>query len=177
MQLKNIADYVTEKISSDCISLNRYVTTDCILPDKQGRSIAANLPPVKCTLTKYEKGDVLIANIRPYLKKIWRANNRGGASNDVLVIRAKEEYSSEYLYAVLLQDSFYEWVMKAPKGTRMPRGDKNHIMRFPINDIGASTKEIGKLIANIDRKIALNRQINENLLDRSSVTAEVRRAA
>ena len=115
MRLHNIAEYVNEKISSDCISLQNYITTDCLLSDKRGRTIAANLPPKKCSLTKFIKGDILVANIRPYLKKVWLAENEGGASNDVLVFRAKEGYSSEFVYAVLLQDLFYEWVMKAPK--------------------------------------------------------------
>ena len=40
-------------------------------------------------------------------------------------------------------------------------------------------KRIGRILYDIDEKIALNRQINDNLsmLDRSSITAEVRHAA
>lgn len=163
MQLKDIAEYAIERISSENVSLENYITTDNLLPDKQGRTIAVNLPPQKCTLTRYTVGDILIANIRPYLKKIWMADTDGGASNDVLVFRAKEGYSSKYLYAVLLQDTFYNWVMKAPRGSQMPRGDKNHIMHFSIVDIGASRDNIGELLSNLDRKIALNRQINANL--------------
>lgn len=162
MKLSEIAKYVTEKISSENISLENYITTDNLLPDKQGRTIASNLPPQKCTLTKYAKGDVLIANIRPYLKKIWMADGEGGASNDVLVFRAKEGYDSSFVYAVLLQDSFYSWVMKAPRGSQMPRGDKNHIMNFNVSYVPGK-ENIGKLLSNLDRKIALNRQINTNL--------------
>lgn len=162
MKLSNIAKYVTDKISSDNITLESYITTDNILPNKQGRTLASNLPPQKCSLTKYAKGDVLIANIRPYLKKIWLADEEGGASNDVLVFRAKDRYESIFLYAVLLQDLFYDWVMKAPKGTQMPRGDKNHIMDFEVIDV-QSKDRIGKLLSNIDKKIALNRQINTYL--------------
>ena len=162
MKLSEIAKYVTEKISSENILLENYITTDNLLPDKQGRTIASNLPPQKCTLTKYAKGDVLIANIRPYLKKIWMAYGEGGASNDVLVFRAKEGYDSSFVYAVLLQDSFYSWVMKAPRGSQMPRGDKNHIMNFNVSDVPGK-ENIGKLLSNLDRKIALNRQINTNL--------------
>ena len=164
MQLSNIADYVNEKISSTQIALADYITTDCILANKQGRIYASNLPPQRCSLTKFKKGDVLVANIRPYLKKIWLADRDGGASNDVLVFRAKENYSCEFVYAVLLQDIFYDWVMKAPKGTRMPRGDKNHIMRFHVEEIEDS-KQIGKLFSSIDQKITYNRQIIANLSD------------
>ena len=73
-KLSSIADYVTDKISSNDIALREYVTTDCILQNKKGREIATNLPPQSCCLTRYQHGDVLIANIRPYLKKVWFAD-------------------------------------------------------------------------------------------------------
>ena len=104
-KLSSIADYVTDKISSNDIALREYVTTDCILQNKKGREIATNLPPQSCCLTRYQRGDVLIANIRPYLKKVWFADIDGGASSDVLVFRVKEGHSPSFLYAVLLQDS------------------------------------------------------------------------
>ena len=85
-KLSSIAYYVTDKISSNDISLAEYVTTDCILQNKKGREIAANLPPQPCSLIRYQRGDVLIANIRPYLKKVWFADIDGGASPDVLVL-------------------------------------------------------------------------------------------
>lgn len=162
MHLSNIAEYVEDRISSEKLAIENYVTTDCILPDKQGRTIAANLPPQKCTLTKYTKGDILIANIRPYLKKIWLADSEGGASNDVLVFRAKEGYNSSFVYAVLLQDTFYDWVMKAPRGSQMPRGDRDHIMNFCVSNV-PNQEKIGKILSNLDQKIALNRSINANL--------------
>ena len=170
MKLKDIANYVTEKIGSDKITIENYVTTDCILPDKQGRTTATNLPPQRCTLTKFQKGDVLVANIRPYLKKIWCANCDGGASADVLVFRAKNGHTDKYLYAVLMQDAFYDWTMKGPKGSRMPRGDKNQIMDFPIIEMDHSQEEvIGNLISDIENKINLNKQINRNL-DRTTAS-------
>ena len=163
MQLRDIADYVSERISSDCVELENYITTDCLLSDKQGRAIATNLPPKKCALIKFQKGDILVSNIRPYLKKIWYADCNGGASTDVLVFRAKNEHLSTYLYSILLQDSFYNWTMKGPKGSRMPRGDKNQIMHFPIVDIAETAYPVGKLIMDLNEKILINRQINQNL--------------
>ena len=177
MQLRDIADYVSERISSDCVELENYITTDCLLSDRQGRAIATNLPPKKCALIKFQKGDILVSNIRPYLKKIWYADCNGGASTDVLVFRAKNEHLSTYLYSILLQDSFYNWTMKGPKGSRMPRGDKNQIMHFPIVDIAESAYPVGKLIMDLNEKISINRQINQNLLAHSSVMATTHRAA
>ena len=178
-KLSSIADYVTDKISSNDIALREYVTTDCILQNKKGREIATNLPPQSCCLTRYQHGDVLIANIRPYLKKVWFADIDGGASSDVLVFRAKEGHSPSFLYAVLLQDSFFDYVMLGAKGSKMPRGDKEQILRYEMPTLSCSEESIGTFFLNLDQKIRLNEQINQNLpiLDHSSKAAIVRHAA
>ena len=179
IQLSSIALYVNDKISSSDISLEEYVTTDCMLQNKRGREIATNLPPQPCSLIHYKPGDILIANIRPYLKKIWYADMEGGASSDVLVFRAKEGHSPEYLYAALLQDAFFDYVMQGTKGSKMPRGDKEQIMRYEMPTLSTSEESIGKFILDINQKIQLNEQINQNLAtpDRSSAKVVVRRAA
>ena len=161
-KLGEIAYFVEEKISSDELTLNEYITTDCLLQNKKGRTIATNLPPKSCSLTKFKKGDVLIGNIRPYLKKIWFAESAGGCSLDVLVLRAKKMEEASFLYSLLLQDDFFDFVMKAPKGSKMPRGDKNHILTYPCFDI-QNKIEVGNFFSNIDKKIALNKKINEKL--------------
>ena len=162
-QLSSIAYYVTDKISSNDISLAEYVTTDCILQNKKGREIATNLPPQPCSLIRYQRGDVLIANIRPYLKKVWFADVDGGASPDVLVLRAKNGHSPNYLYAILLQDSFFDYVMQGTKGSKMPRGDKEQILRYEVPTFSCSEESIGTFFLNLDSKIRLNEQINQNL--------------
>lgn len=162
MKLNDIAYFVEDKISSENIKLDQYVTTDSLLQNKKGRTFAQNLPPQKCSLVHFKKGDVLLGNIRPYLKKIWYANIEGGCSQDVLVLRAKNNLESKFLYALLIQDSFFDYEMKATKGSKMPRGDKSHIINFPCLDLNNKT-EIGKLLSSLDDKIALNNRINAKL--------------
>ena len=164
MKLAEVATYVSDKICSSNICLEQYVTTDSLLQDKRGRECAQNLPPVVTNLTHYQPGDVLVANIRPYLKKIWFADYSGGASSDVLVFRAKNLSDSSFVYAILMQDAFYDYAMKGAKGSKMPRGDKDQIMRYEIPTFSPEQrKNIGKLITDIESKIAVNRQINDNL--------------
>ena len=162
LKLNDIAYFVEDKISSENIKLDQYVTTDSLLQNKKGRTFAQNLPPQKCSLVHFKKGDVLLGNIRPYLKKIWYANIEGGCSQDVLVLRAKNNLESKFLYALLMQDSFFDYEMKATKGSKMPRGDKSHIINFPCLDLNNKT-EIGKLLSSLDDKIALNNRINAKL--------------
>ena len=164
MILADIAEYVTDKISSNDVSLNNYVTTDSLLQNKRGRECAQNLPPMPCALIHFQPKDILIANIRPYLKKIWFADIEGGCSSDVLVFRAKKGHSSNFLYAVLMQDAFYDYVMKGVKGSKMPRGDKEQIMRYKMPTFSSDEEQnIGKMVVDIEKKLLLSRSINDNL--------------
>ena len=164
MKLNDIAEFVTDKISSSSISLDRYVTTDSLLQNRRGRETAQNLPPMPCALTHYRQGDVLVANIRPYLKKVWYADSEGGCSSDVLVFRAKNGHCSSFLYTVLMQDAFFDYAMSGARGSKMPRGDKDQIMRYVLPTFTPTEEEnIGNMMVDIMSKININRQINDNL--------------
>jgi type I restriction enzyme S subunit len=162
--LRTYAKYVTEKIHSSKLSLDDYVTTDNLLPNKFGLINAVSLPAQKGNVTKFLKGDILISNIRPYLKKIWYATKSGGCSVDVIVIRAKDGIDSQFLYYSLFQDDFFTHAMNGSKGTKMPRGDKNQLMEFTLTDLNKSDQEkIADLLSSIDKKIELNNRINTEL--------------
>lgn len=162
-KLSDIAFYSKQKISVEDISVKNYVSTENMLPNKNGKIAATTLPKVKQTL-KYEPDDVLISNIRPYFKKIWLANEEGGCSNDVLVLTAKNGIDPRYLYYVLANDKFFDYSMATSKGTKMPRGDKNSIMDYlvPSYPIDIQLK-IASVLWNIDEKIRINEKINKNL--------------
>lgn len=162
-KLSDIAFYSKQKISVEDISVKNYVSTENMLPNKNGKIAATTLPKVKQTL-KYESNDVLISNIRPYFKKIWLANEEGGCSNDVLVLTAKNGIDPRYLYYVLANDKFFDYSMATSKGTKMPRGDKNSIMDYlvPSYPIDIQLK-IASVLWNIDEKIRINEKINKNL--------------
>ena len=106
----------------------------------------------------------MVANIRPYLKKVWFANSEGGCSSDVLVFRAKNGHFSSFLYTVLMQDAFFAYAMSGAKGSKMPRGDKDQIMRYKLPTFTPAEEEnIGNMMVDIMSKINVNRQINDNL--------------
>ena len=162
--LKNYATYVNNKIDVCEISLNQYISTDNILQNKQGIECAASLPIQGGKVTAFKKGDILLANIRPYLKKIWYAQFDGGCSADVLAIRANAKIDSHFLFYALFRDDFFIHAMKGSKGTKMPRGDKSQIMEFKIPVFNPKTqKSIAAVLSALDKKIALNKQINARL--------------
>ncbi len=156
--------YSSEKIKLDELTLGSYITTDNILQNKQGVTIATNLPPQGNSFPKYNPGNILVGNIRPYLKKIWFADNDGGCSADVLVFDVKKGFYPKFVYYAMFQDDFFVHAMKGSKGTKMPRGDKNQMMEYQIPDIDFnSQKQIANVLSSLDSKIALNNRINAEL--------------
>src|ERR1700679_2394043 len=97
--LAEMANFVNEKVPLSGVSTSEYVSTENLLPDCGGVVAASKLPTVGA-VTQYRAGDVLVSNIRPYLRKVWRADRNGGASNDVIVVRAKAVLSSSFLASV-----------------------------------------------------------------------------
>lgn len=159
--LKDCAYYVTDRISSSNLTAENYIGVDNMLPNKAGVTLSESVP-TSGDVTAFNVGDILIGNIRPYFKKIWLATFDGGCSPDVLCIRCNRDVPPEYLYGVLSQDSFFDYDMAGSKGSKMPRGDKNHIMNYPIPILNDMSK-IGNFIIDINDKISNNNRINAEL--------------
>ncbi|RDI37198.1 restriction endonuclease subunit S [Aquicella lusitana] len=160
--LDDAAFYSEDRIHSSNISKEDYVTTDNMLPNKGGIVSALKLP--NATLIAFKKGDILVANIRPYLKKIWFATKDGGCSPDVLVFKSKNGYDSKFLYYSLFRDDFFHHMMKGSKGTKMPRGEKSQILKFHIpNYLPSTQKLIAAALSPLDSKIDINIRINNTL--------------
>jgi len=129
--LSDICMYSKERISVDDLTLDAYFSTENMLPNKAGVTTATSLPSTTQT-TKCHIGDVLISNIRPYFKKILYCHREGGCSSDVLCFSPSSKKLSAFLYGVLYSDSFFDFMVAGSKGTKMPRGDKQQIMTYPI---------------------------------------------
>ena len=162
-KLKDICDYGKDKIEVSTLDNSTYISTENMLPNRAGITTATTLPTGEYT-PSFEIDDTLVSNIRPYFKKIWKATFSGGCSADVLVFKAKENISKEYLYYVLADDEFFKYSMATSKGTKMPRGDKTSIMYYPVKLPPLPTQQkIAAILSSLDDKIELNNKINTNL--------------
>lgn len=161
-KLKDICTYRRDKVKVSSLGYDNYISTENMLPDKGGIVRAAGLPSSIMT-QKFQKGDILVSNIRPYFKKIWMAEYDGGCSNDVLVFTANN-IDPTFLYYLLSDDAFFAYSTATSKGTKMPRGDRIAIMDYnvPALDIGAQ-KRISNILRPLDSRIWLNNRINDNL--------------
>ena len=164
VKLSDICDYVKGKTSVSELDERTYISTENMLPNKMGISLASSLPSTEQTQVYY-KNDVLISNIRPYFKKIWKAEWNGGCSADVLVFRAKTGVHQDFLYFVLSDDKFFEYSMATSKGTKMPRGDKTSIMQYEVElPTYEEQIKIASILSDFEKKIKLNNKINNNLV-------------
>ena len=167
----DIAGYSTTKVDADKLDATSFVGVDNLLADKGGRSDATQQPNT-ARLTAYEPGDILLGNIRPYLKKVWMAENNGGCSGDVLAIRiladCKKIISPEYLYYALSSDSFFSYSMQHAKGAKMPRGSKDAILNYqiPIPCPSAPEKSLAiqsEIVRILDKFTALTAELTAEL--------------
>jgi len=171
--IQNLSDlcfFVDERIAVADLDLNNYISTENMLPNKDGITRSAGLPTISQTQA-YQTGDVLVSNIRPYFRKIWIADCDGGCSNDVLVLRAKENCKPGFLYYLLSDDNFFDYATATAKGTKMPRGDKAAIMQYEIPELPLAIQtEIADTLTALDVKIVTNKKINHHLSGSTSET-------
>ncbi len=159
--LGEVAEYSKKRIASNLLDKTNYVGVDNLLQNQAGKT-ESNYVPTEGNLTGYCDGDILIGNIRPYLKKIWIANCVGGTNGDVLVIHPTDaNLDSRYLYQLLADEKFFEYNMQHAKGAKMPRGDKSKIMDYclPIPPLA----EQARIVAILDKLDALTNSITEGL--------------
>ena len=146
MSFYELFDICTETISVDSIKKESYIGTENMLQDKMGvikNEIELNYLKVR----EYRKQDILVSNIRPYLKKICFADKNGGCSTDVLVFRKKRNTdSADFLFKIVSDDRFFNIVNDNAVGTKMPRGDKNIIKQVLF---ALPSKEEQTAIANV----------------------------
>ena len=168
LKLSDCSDFSSNRTSD--IQLETYISTENMLPNKGGVVKAESIPDCKTT-SKYEPHDILLSNIRPYFCKIWYADKEGGCSNDVLVIKAKKGFLPKFLYYVLSDQNFFNYDTVTSKGTKMPRGSKNAIMKYLVPDLDLPTQRriasilsaYDNLIENNNKRIRLLEQMAENL--------------
>lgn len=164
ISLRDISSYSVEKISACLTDNNSYVGVDNLIANKRGKK-PSDYAPNTSKLSKFYPGDILIGNIRPYLRKIWQSNLAGGASGDVLVIsindEKQKEITSRFLYHVLASEDFFEYNNRFAKGAKMPRGDKKAIMDYKFSLPRLSEQE--RIVAILDKFDALVNDLSSGL--------------
>lgn len=165
--LGEVAEYSKSRIESKELNNDNYVSVENLLQNKKGK-VKSECCPVTGNWIKFVVGDVLIGNIRPYLRKIWLADSIGGTNGDVLAIHIKnrKELYPEYLYYALSSEDFFIYDTDNSKGAKMPRGDKKAILAYTIpvpplavqHSIVEKLDKFTALIQNLENELALRQK-------------------
>lgn len=151
LKLKDVARFSSAKTTDIC--LESYISTENMIPFLGGVSTASSVPDVK-SASFYEEGDILLSNIRLYFCKIWKADKKGACSNDVLVVKPKNNIDPTFLYYCLCDKNFFNYADLTSKGTKMPRGTKSAIMKYLVPNIPLCTQNIiASILSNYDKLI------------------------
>lgn len=172
--LLKIANYTTERIAYSKILPETYVSTDNMLQNCEGVVQYQEIPNIDSVI-EYREDDLLLSNIRPYLKKLWLSNRKGGVNPDVLVIRIedKNQVLPQFIYHMLARDDFFDYVMSDIKGMKMPRGKKETIIRYevPIPSL-EEQKRIVAEVEKIETKISDAQRVIDEAADKKKAILE-----
>jgi restriction endonuclease S subunit len=161
--LEDVMNFSTTRVNSSELNEGNYVSTENMLQDYQG-IVDAKSVPEDVNVISFSCGDILISNIRPYLKKVWKATYNGGCSSDVFVLKANDNIESDYLHYVIANDKFINFVMSGAKGVKMPRGDKKQMKTYCLSlPQIQEQKKISTLLRLIDERIATQNKIIDKL--------------
>lgn len=160
-KMSEVSFYPKTRIDASELSDNSYIGVENLLKDKLGRTDSTVKP--EGSVIQFIEKDILIGNIRPYLRKIWKSDCKGGTNGDVLCIRVKEpsEVSSDYLFHILSSEKFFLYDIKNSKGAKMPRGDKAAVMDFEIPI--PSLEEQHRIVSILDRFESLTTSLQSGL--------------
>lgn len=165
-KLGDVCDYPNQRIAIKDLCVGEYVGVENLVKNKGGLVRSTEMPDADNSI-EFHIGDVLIGNIRPYLRKIWLADFNGGASGDVIVVRVKKDFENKllpsYLYKVLSSEKFFEYDNSNTKGAKMPRGDRKIIAKYvipvpPLSEQSRIVAELDLLTGIIDKQ---NAQLKE----------------
>ena len=177
-RLGEIAKVVDEKCNIGKLDIETYISTENMLQNFEGVKKATKLPDTG-TFTRFQIGDILFSNIRPYLKKVWQAEFDGAASNDVIVFRALSGFDYRFVSQIIKSDSFIAYTMAGAKGVKMPRGDKNMMMDYLVcipslveqQCIAACLSAIDEMIASTDGKLEQLKAYKKGLMQNLFVSS------
>ena len=161
--LGDVLEFSNTRINSSELNSGNYVSTENILQNFQGIVKARSIPE-DTNVMAFSCGNILLSNIRPYLKKVWKATFNGGCSSDVFVLQANSNIDADYLHYVVANDKFIGFVMNGAKGVKMPRGDKNQMKTYSLSLPSIKEqRKISRFLSFLDERIAVQSRLIDRL--------------
>lgn len=127
---------------------------------------------------EYIEDDIVYGKLRPYLRKVWLATNKGNAVGDFFVFRAKRSNAS-YVKWLMLSDGFTSETNGSTFGAKMPRVSSDFILSLhyflpPLSEqqsiasfLDAKTKPIDAIISKREKQIDLLEEMKSAIISRT----------
>ena len=127
---------------------------------------------------QFVENDIVYGKLRPYLRKVWLATNKGNAVGDFFVFRANKSNPS-YIHWLMLSDGFTSETNGSTYGAKMPRVSSDFIlsMRYVLpplleqqviaSFLDAKTKPIDDIIAKREKQIELLEEMKSAIISRA----------
>ena len=127
--------------------------------------------------TRFRNGDTIMARITPCLENgktsrvnILDENEVGFGSTEYIVLRAKDGYDSDFLYYLVTSPVVREPAIKSmvgSSGRQRVQTDVIQQLEVMVPSL-ALQKKISGILRALEDKIAINREINKNLLQQAT---------
>lgn len=151
-----------EDISSD----EPYIGLEHIQGDALRISGLGEGSEVTSTKSRFHSGEVLFGKLRPYFRKVVRPRFDGVCSTDIWVMRPAEGVDAGFLFYLVADPRFVNFVNSGATGTRMPRANWNHAGSYVVQ-LPPLTEQraIGEVLGSIDDRIDWCQRVKAYLHD------------
>ncbi len=100
---------------------------------------------------EFKTGDILFGKLRPYLAKVYFAEEDGFAFGDLLVYRPKEYLIGKYCFYQMINEAFISTVDSSTYGSKMPRASSEYISNMGL--LLPPVEEQKEIVAEIEGKL------------------------
>jgi type I restriction enzyme S subunit len=117
--------------------------------------------PPASTCFRFDETNILYGKLRPYLNKVYLPTSKGKSSMELIPLKTKNNYSREFLAAILQSEAVIGDTVKFSTGGRMPRADLGKLKKLAVavpiqndvcNSIGKTVDEKIKNLISLKKK-------------------------
>jgi len=109
----------------------------------------------KSTKNKFEENDVLYGKLRPYLNKVFIANEPGYCTTEIIPIKPGKYLDNRFIFYGLKRKEFIDYVSEVSHGLNMPRlgtkqGQQAPFVLAPLNEQIRIADKLDSVLAKVD---------------------------
>ena len=133
----------------------------------------AGLAKIRTLKNKFYQNQILYGKLRPYLNKVYLANEEGVCSTDILVFSPTEEVFPKYIYWYMLSRKFVNEMSAKTSGVNLPRVSTKNILKHKLI-LPISINEQKEIVKEIESRFSVCDKLDESI-DQSLEKAEALR--